>query len=191
MCGIVPPERAKRLAGRLMRPDVASGWGLRTRSASDPNYNPMSYHNGSVWPHDNSLVAYGLASCGQWEAAGEISRQLLSATRHYRLFRLPELYCGFGPAKTPFGHPVDYPVSCSPQAWAAGAPYLLLQAILGLEPDALAKTLRVRPHLPPWLGHLEVSNLRVGESRMHLRVTPEATEVVSGDGVGVLRAAES
>lgn len=184
-CGIVPPERAARLAARLLRPDMASGWGLRTRASSDANYNPMSYHNGSVWPHDNSLVAYGLALAGERQAANAVAGQLLAAAGHFRLSRLPELYCGFGPDETTLGRPADYPVSCSPQAWAAGTPYLLLQSILGLEADALGGTLTVRPHLPPWLGRVELSNLRVGEGRVHLVATPEGTTVVEADGVDV------
>lgn len=183
--GIVPPERASRVAARLIAPDMAGGWGLRTRASTDANYNPMSYHNGSVWPHDNSLVAYGLACADQREAASEVAGQLLDAARHYRLFRLPELYCGWGPDEIALGRPADYPVSCSPQAWAAGTPYLLLHAMLGLEPDAPNKTLHVRPHLPPWLGRVEVRNLQVGAGRVDLLITAEGVEVLSAHDVEV------
>ncbi len=183
--GIVPPDRAERVAARLLAPDMASGWGVRTRAAEDPNYNPMSYHNGSVWPHDNSLIAYGMALSGLRDGANEVARQIFAAAPHYRLDRLPELYCGFAPGETGLGRPADYPVSCSPQAWAAGTPYLLLQSILGLEPDALTNTLRVDPHLPSWLERVEVRNLAVGESRLHLRITHAGTDVISSDGIDV------
>ena len=183
--GIIPPDRAERVAARLLASDMASGWGVRTRAAVDPNYNPMSYHNGSVWPHDNSLIAYGMALSGQRDGANEVARQIFAAAPYYRLDRLPELYCGFGPDETGLGRPADYPVSCSPQAWAAGTPYLLLESILGLEPDALTNTLRIDPHLPPWLEHIEVRNLAVGESRLHLRVTHAGTEVIASDGIHV------
>jgi len=183
--GIIPPDRAARVAARLLAPDMASGWGVRTRGAEDPNYNPMSYHNGSVWPHDNAMIAYGMALSGLRDGANEVAEQILAAASHYRRYRLPELYCGFGPHETGLGRPADYPVSCSPQAWAAGTPYLLLQSILGLEPDALANSLRINPHLPPWLERVEVRNLAVGEGRVHLRITREGTEILASDGVDV------
>ncbi len=183
--GIAPAERAVQVARRLLAPDMASGWGVRTRSSSDPNYNPISYHNGSVWPHDNSLIVLGLAQSGLREEANQVAGQVFSAGRQFRLSRLPELYCGFAPGETGLGRPADYPVSCSPQAWAAGSPYLFMQSILGLEPNALENTLRLRPHMPEWLGCVEVRNLRVGEGRVHLRVSAGGTEVVSSGGVDV------
>ncbi len=183
--GIVPPQRAARVVARLLAPDMAGGWGVRTRASSDSNYNPMSYHNGSVWPHDNSLIAWGMAQSGHRDEANEIASQLLAAARHFRLFRLPELYCGWGRGEIPLDRPADYPVSCSPQAWAAGTPYLLLQSILGLEADALHGRLRVRPHLPTWIQTVVVHNLRVGQGRVSLRISPMSLDVLSAEGVEV------
>jgi glycogen debranching enzyme len=185
LCGILAPERAARMAARLVAPDLASGWGIRTRGSSDPNYNPMSYHNGSVWPHDTSLIISGLARSGYREQANEIATQVVAAAQHFRLDRLPELMCGYGRAEGELDSPAPYPVSCRPQAWAAGTGLLILQSVLGLEADALANTLRVAPHLPAWLGSVEVRNLRVGERRVHLRVTRTGVEVVADGGVRV------
>lgn len=185
LCGIVAPERAPQLAARLIAPDMASGWGLRTRGATDPNYNPMSYHNGSVWPHDNSLTIAGLARSGFRSEANQLAGEIFAAAQHFRLNRLPELLCGYARAADTNEGPAPYPVSCRPQAWAAGAGLLILQSILGLEARALENTLRVAPHLPPWLGYVEVRNLRVGERRVHLRVSGNVVEVVDDGGVTI------
>ena len=183
MCDILPPDRAAAVARRLREPDLASGWGIRTRASSDPNYNPMSYHNGSVWPHDTSLIIYGLARSGQRDAANDIAGQVVAAAATFPRHRLPELMCGFG--RESGSRPADYPVSCSPQAWAAGTPYLILESLLGLEPDAFNNTLHVDPRLPAWLGHIEIRNLRVGPARVHLGVTGDDVEVVSSGGADV------
>lgn len=185
LCGIFNAEGAAATAARLVGPDLASSWGIRTRAASDPNYNPMSYHNGSVWPHDNSLIISGLARSGFRDEANDIATRIFAAARHFRLNRLPELMCGYDYHAGAFDAPVPYPVSCRPQAWAAGTGLLLVQAILGLEADALANTLRVRPRLPAWLNIMEVSHLRVGERRVHLRVTRAGVEVVADGGVRI------
>lgn len=160
--------QANAMSRRLMSPDMFSGWGLRTLSAAHPVYNPMSYHNGSVWPHDNALVALGLSFYQQVEPARRIFTALYDASRGMRYNRLPELYCGMRRA---FGmHPVLYPVSCSPQAWASGAVYMLLQSAIGILPDAPHHMLHVRqPWLPEFLSELVVRGLRVGDSRVSMQ----------------------
>ena len=115
-----------------MGDDLWSGWGVRTMSAEDAAYNPLSYHNGTVWPHDNSLIAAGLARYGRWPEAHRIMRGMLDAARHFG-YQLPEVFAGLHRAETPF--PIAYPTAARPQAWAAGAPVLLLQLLLGLAPD--------------------------------------------------------
>ena len=133
-CGLPSPERARLVAARLRRPDLDSGWGVRTLAAGMPTYNPMSYHNGSVWPHDNSLIAAGLARYGEMGGLERIAGALFTAAEHLPERRLPELYCGFPRNEEAAADgPVQYPVSCSPQAWAAGAAPLLMRAMLGLE----------------------------------------------------------
>jgi len=164
---IVDPEKAAQLARRLLQPDMFSGWGIRTMSKGALAYNPMSYHNGSVWPHDNALIAAGLKRYGNFKATNRVATAMFDASMHADYMRLPELFCGFT-RRTP-NQPVGYPVACSPQAWAAGAPLLMLQAILGVSARAHENMLTVnKPHLPPWLNVVELRNLRVGSSTISL-----------------------
>lgn len=166
-CDILEPEKAEQVARRLLQPDMFSGWGIRTMSKSAANYNPMSYHNGSTWPHDNALIAAGLKRYGFAKATNRVATALFDAATHADYMRLPELFCGFT-RRTP-NRPVGYPVACSPQAWAAGAPFLLLQAILGLSAKAHENVLTVnKPQLPPWLKQVELRNLRVGDSTLSM-----------------------
>ncbi|MCL4514266.1 MAG: amylo-alpha-1,6-glucosidase [Firmicutes bacterium] len=131
--GLLEPERAARVAKVLTSPEMFSGWGIRTMSTVEARYNPISYHNGSVWPHDNSLMALGLKRYGFDAAVNQVATGLLQAANHFEYHRLPELFCGFPSAEEPA--PVSYPTACSPQAWAAGAPLALVQAMLGLFPE--------------------------------------------------------
>jgi len=166
-CGIVTPERAEVVAQRLLRPDMFSGWGVRTMSKDATAYNPMSYHNGSVWPHDNAFIAAGLKRYRQHTKTNRIATAIFDAALFVDYMRLPELFCGFT-RRTP-NRPVAYPVACSPQAWAAGSPFLLLQAMLGLSAVAPDEILTVNlPALPRWLEWVELRNLRVGESRISM-----------------------
>jgi glycogen debranching enzyme len=167
----VPDQgRADRVAARLLAPDMSSGWGIRTLSALHSVYNPMSYHDGSVWPHDNALVALGLSLYRHTQDAVSICGALHDVASGMPYHRLPELYCGLTR-----GHgtrPVLYPVSCSPQAWAAGSLFMLLQAVTGILPDAPGGVLTVRePLLPPFMRQLEVRGLTVGRSRVTCRFT--------------------
>jgi glycogen debranching enzyme len=162
-CAIVDRERAHLMARRLLAPDMFSGWGIRTLSKASVAYNPMSYHNGSIWPHDNAFIGAGLKRYGHAKAANRLATALFDMAVTVDDMRLPELFCGFT-RRSP-QRPVAYPVACSPQAWASGAPFLLLQAMLGISATAPENTLLVKqPHLPPWLNTVELHNLRVGRS---------------------------
>ena len=166
-CDIVDRDKAEHVAKRLFQPDMFSGWGIRTMSKSATAYNPMSYHNGSVWPHDNALIAAGLKRYGYVTTTNRVATAMFDAAIHSDYMRLPELFCGFT-RRTP-SRPVQYPVACSPQAWAAGAPFLLLQAMLGVSALAHENLLTVnKPHLPRWLNQVELRNLRVGSSMLSL-----------------------
>jgi glycogen debranching enzyme len=174
--GIAAPERANAVMRDLMRPSFFSGWGIRTVARDEPRYNPMSYHNGSVWPHDNSLVAAGFARYGHKDAIDRVFKGLFDAAAYMDLRRLPELYCGFQRGRE--RGPTLYPVACSPQAWAAGTPLLLLQSSLGLEfnPDQNEILLR-KPRLPPFLEEVTLRNLRLGRSVLDLMVRRHGNDV--------------
>lgn len=161
MTGLPSPERAARMARRFLGPDMLTGWGLRTLSESMTSFNPMSYHNGSIWPHDNSLAVAGAYAYGQNELGERIAEGLLEAAAIDPILRLPELYCGFRRDDAVNDAPVPYPVSCSPQAWASGALPLVVRAIAGLEADPASGSLLVKPNLPGWLDRIEFRDLRV------------------------------
>jgi glycogen debranching enzyme len=139
-----------------------TGWGVRTLSRSAGRYNPVSYHNGSVWPHDTAIVAAGLARYGFTQHAQRISTGLLEAADHFE-GRLPELFCGF--ERTDFALPVQYPSSCSPQAWAAAAPLLLVRSLLGLRPAVPDGAVRVAPKLTPRMGELRAEGVPLAGGR--------------------------
>ena len=165
--GIADPIRARRTAEALLGPPFFSGWGVRTVAEGEALYNPMSYHNGSVWPHDNALIAMGLARYGLKREALRVVAALFDAAIAMDLYRLPELYCGF--VRRPSEGPTLYPVACSPQAWAAGSVFLLLQACLGISfVPALRRVTFMAPVLPEFLDRLEIRNLGVGEGRVDL-----------------------
>jgi glycogen debranching enzyme len=179
--GIVKPERASRLVRRLLADDMWSGWGIRTLSARNPAYNPFSYQLGSVWPHDNALIALGFARYGFVREASLVAAAIFEAANYFEHYRLPELYAGL--ARAPGSFPVQYLGANIPQAWAAGAVFHLLQAMLGLQADAPAGKLYVRPALPDWLPSVELVNLEVGDSLLHLRFDPRGgVEVLSRRG---------
>jgi glycogen debranching enzyme len=165
--GIAKPERAAMVAKGLMEPRFFSGWGIRTVALDEPRYNPMSYHNGSIWPHDNSLIAIGLRHYGFTDAVDRIFAGMLHVASYMEFQRLPELFCGFRRRRN--RGPTLYPVACSPQAWAAATPFALLGTLLGLEFDAEAKEIRLRdPHLPPFIEELTIKGLRLGDSALDL-----------------------
>ena len=165
--GIVRPDRAARVAATLFDEDGFSGWGIRTLSAVEARYNPMSYHNGSVWPHDNAVIAAGLARYGLTDALLRLFTGLFDMSLNVDLHRLPELVCGFH--RRTGEAPTLYPVACAPQAWAAGAVYLLLQSVLGLTIDGPERRVTFRRGLlPGWLRWIRVERLRVGDTTADL-----------------------
>ncbi len=167
--GIALPQRAKPLAEQLMSDEMFSGWGIRTLARSEQRYNPMAYHNGSVWPHDNALIAEGFAHYGLIDKAQKLLAGLFDTSLFVELHRLPELFCGF--PRRPAEGPVLYPVACSPQAWAAGAPLLMLKATLGLRVDANKRQLIFdHPAMPPFLDTLLLRNVRVGSHTVNLEL---------------------
>ena len=176
--GIVPPARADAIVDQLMGDELWSGWGVRTMSTGDGAFNPLSYHNGTVWPHDNSLIAWGLARYERWPETHRIARRMLSAAGHFAN-QLPEVFAGFSRSATPF--PIAYPTAARPQAWAAGTPVLLLQLLLGLRPDPAAKALvsSAPQELPAWLGGLTLSGVRAFERSWDVRLENGHIEVES------------
>jgi glycogen debranching enzyme len=165
--GIFTPEKAYSVAERLRAPDMFNGWGIRTLSSLSPAYNPMGYHVGSVWPHDNSMIAVGLRSLGLIDQALELCKGLLDMTRHQPYQRPPELFCGY--ERMDDNEPVQYPVACSPQAWATGSVFQLVNMIVNLVPDAPGNYLRIiDPALPESINFLALRNLRVGPTLLDL-----------------------
>jgi glycogen debranching enzyme len=185
MAGLASPDRAARVAETLMSPSSFCGWGIRTVAESEARYSPISYHNGSVWPHDNALIALGFARYGQQPPLLAVLSGLFDAASLFELKRLPELFCGF--VRTSRTAPTAYPVACAPQAWSAAAAFGVLGAALGISfaPDE-CQIRFTRPTLPPWLGEVLLSNLRLGEASADLvlrrRRDNVAVSVIRRDG---------
>jgi len=164
--GIADKAKAKILVNRLGQADMFSGWGLRTLSTKAFRYNPMSYHNGSVWPHDNALIAYGLSIYDYQKEALKIMQALFDASLFIELQRLPELYCGF-PRRSNEG-PTAYPVACSPQAWSVAAVFMVIQSCLRIQINTIEKKIIFdKPVLPEYLNEVTISNLRLGNQTCH------------------------
>jgi glycogen debranching enzyme len=174
--GIIAPERAPAVVKRLMRKDMWSGWGIRTLSADHPAFNPYDYQTGAVWPHDNSLIALGMRRYGFAAEAAAVARDISRAASHFLLNQLPELYGGL--QRDPTSFPVQYLGANVPQAWAAGAPFLLLQAMLGLQQDAPRGKLYVDPALPDWMPDVTLTDLLLGRRRFDIRFWREGKDTV-------------
>jgi glycogen debranching enzyme len=176
--GIVPDDRVEQVVDRLMGADLWSGWGVRTMASSDAAYNPLSYHNGTVWPHDTALIAWGLARAERWHETHRVANRMLEAARHFE-WELPEVFAGITRGHTPY--PIPYPTAARPQAWAAGTPILLLQLLLGLRPDRRTHALTsVAPaELPAWLGDIRLSGVRAFDQPWDV--------TLSGGGVSIER----
>ncbi len=172
--GIIDEDRASSVVDHLMGPDMYSGWGVRTMGASMQGYNPMSYHNGSVWPHDNALIAAGMSRYGFVAEAERIATDILDAADQFG-GRLPELFCGMG--RDEFPRPVPYPTACSPQAWSAAAPFLFLRTLLRLEPRIPYGEIRLDPSVPPGFLPLHVSHLLLAGNRVSIDVTTDGFRV--------------
>ena len=172
--GIVPPDRARRVVERLMRRDMFSGWGIRTLSSENPAYNPHEYQRGSVWPHDNAIIAVGAKQYGFWQEANEIAKASFDAAAAFNGYRLPELFAGL--ERTPGSFPVQYVGANIPQGWAAGSIFMFLRAILGVDANVPRNELRLEPTLPGWLPEITITNFQVGEHRMSIRFAGTGTE---------------
>jgi glycogen debranching enzyme len=182
---IVDEDKAPRVARKLLGRGLSSGWGIRTLSAREGPFDPIGYHTGTVWPHDNSLIAHGLKRYGLDREAMQVVDQLSAAGMFFPLSRYPELFCGFSSEDVPV--PVQYPVACSPQAWASGAPFLMLRTYGGITADAPKGVLNlIRPRLPSWLQHIDLQGMRVGDTRIDLSFSQTegitATQVPRKDG---------
>jgi glycogen debranching enzyme len=160
-----------------MSDEMFSGWGIRKLSSKEPRYNPIGYHLGTVWPHDNSLIAAGFRRYGFDLEACRVFTAIVEAAQHFEHYRLPEVFAGF--ERESYGVPVRYPVACHPQAWATGAVPYLIQAVLGLTPEAFERRLRIRhPVLPEFVHWLELHRLRVGRAHADLRFERTANGTV-------------
>jgi glycogen debranching enzyme len=182
---IVDEAKAPKVVERLMSSGLSSGWGVRTLASKQPAYDPIGYHTGSVWPHDNALIAHGMRRYGFDREARRVLDQLALAGAFFPLARFPELFCGFSSDDVPL--PVQYPVACRPQAWASGAPLLMVRSYGGLSADAPNHRLYIdRPRLPDWLERVEIHGMRMGKARLDLVLTNNngvtATEVPRKEG---------
>jgi len=183
--GIADADKARRVIERSMRPDMFSGWGIRTLSSEARRYNPMSYHNGSVWPHDNAIAAAGFARYGATQQAEVLLTALLDMAMTLEDRRLPELFCGF--PRSSEQKPVPYPVACRPQAWAAASAFMLLQSALGMRIDAFERRITFsQASLPSWADRLVIRNLRVCDATVDLCMSRSqwgaSVEVIRCDG---------
>ena len=183
--GIVPPERAARVIDRLLRSDMASGWGIRTLTSENASYNPFEYQNGSVWPHDNALIALGFMRYGHYAEASRVARSIVDAGAYFEQKQLPELWGGLQRDGDGASFPVHYLGANVPQAWAAGSVFMLLQAMLGIRADAPAGKLYVDPHLPSWLPDVTLRGIRVGGAVLDVAFSRDGKEtswtVLRGD----------
>jgi glycogen debranching enzyme len=174
--GMIREDRARRVAADLIRPHFFTGWGIRTIALGEARYNPMSYHDGSIWPHDNALITLGMARYGLKHSVEHVFKGLFDAATYMDLRRLPELFCGF--RRENHRGPTLYPVACAPQAWASATPFTLLEAALGLEFDAERNEIRLRnPHLPAFLNEVTLRHLQLGHSTVDLRITRHGDDV--------------
>lgn len=186
-CQAVEPAPAQQVADFLLSEEMFSGWGIRTIGSREARYNPMSYHNGSVWPHDNALIAAGFKNYELQQSLHQLVTALFDASLFFEIAVLPELFCGF--PRQPTRKPVAFPVACQPQAWAAACVFLLVQSLLGLTPDAPHQQLLLKnPTLPLWLDWIELRKLRCGNLQVDLRVRRVeagcAIEVLQKEGQG-------
>jgi glycogen debranching enzyme len=169
---IADEDKARRVARRLLSPQggLSSGWGIRTLASGQRPYDPIGYHTGTVWPHDSALIAHGLRRYQMDREAIQIIDQVARAGEFFPLGRFPELWCGFSAEEVP--EPVQYPVACRPQAWASGAPFLMIRSYGGITAKAPEGTLEIiRPRLPKWLTEVELNGMRIGRARVDLRFT--------------------
>ena len=175
--GIVDDEKASLVAKQLLGADMFTGWGVRTLGAGMTRFNPVSYHNGSVWPHDNAICAAGLMRYGLVEESHRVMEGIVAAAGEFG-HRLPELFAGFSRSEYPF--PVAYPTSCSPQAWAAASPLLMLRTLLRFEPDVRNQRLNLAPAIPEWIGRFRLDGVALMGGQ--LAIEAEDDRLVAFDG---------
>jgi glycogen debranching enzyme len=169
--GIIEEDKAEAVAKKLFSDELFSGWGIRTMGRKEISYDPMSYHNGSVWPHDNSIIIAGLIRYNYWIKAIKIIDGFVKAAQYFKDNRLPELFCGFSLKEVK--SLVKYPFACSPQAWSSGSIYLIIQSLLGIEADAINNKIYLNPILPEGINKVEVKNLKIGNNKINLVVIKE------------------
>lgn len=165
--GMLENERANAVVDMLISSKMFSGYGIRTMGKGEAGYNPISYHNGSVWPHDNSIILLGMSKVGRNDAISKVISGLIHAASQFENDRLPELFCGYD---AEIGKVIKYPVACSPQAWAAGTPLVFIQVMLGLSPNSLTKEIRIHPNLLPEMNHLTVKNIAINQGYLSLNI---------------------
>lgn len=167
LSNMLDKEKSDAVVKMLLSPKMSSGYGIRTMGEGEAGYNPMSYHDGSIWPHDNSMILLGMSKTGYQTEANLVINELIDAAGHFEYDRLPELFCGYSKE---LGRPVKYPVACSPQAWAAGTPLVFIQSLLGIFPNSLEKRIELSPRLLDSMNYLKVENIAIGEGHLTLIV---------------------
>lgn len=176
LSGMLDDSRADAVANMLVSRKMFSGFGIRTMGEGEAAYNPMSYHDGSIWPHDNSMIILGLSKTGRQQQANQVMKGLIDAAAHFEYERLPELFCGYDSS---IGKVVPYPVACSPQAWAAGTPLIFIQSLLGLFPNGIKKQIHLSPVLLDGMNELTVSNIAIGSGVLSIRVERSGEREIS------------
>jgi len=177
--GIVSQDKSEAVVKKLLSDEMFNGWGIRTMGKNEPGYNPTSYHNGSVWPHDNSIIINGLTRYNYHREAIKVINGLIKASQYFKYNRLPELFCGFSHKETQ--RPIEYPVACSPQAWACGSIYLIIQSLLGINADVISNRIYLKPILPDKINKVEVKNLKIGDNRADFMLIKEGNRVKLSD----------
>lgn len=173
--GIVNQDKSEAVVKKLLSDEMFNGWGIRTMGKNETGYNPASYHNGSIWPHDNSIIINGLIRYNYHGEAIKVIDGLIKASQYFKYSRLPELFCGFGRKETK--RPIEYPVACSPQAWACGSIYLIIQSLLGIDVDAINNRIYLKPILPDKINKVEIKNLKIGDNRVNFRLIKEGNHI--------------
>ena len=177
--GIISQDKSEAVVKKLLNDEMFNGWGIRTMGESEIGYNPASYHNGSVWPHDNSIIINGLIRYNYHREAVKVINGLIKASQYFKYNRLPELFCGFSHKE--MKEPIEYPVACSPQAWACGSIYLIIQSLLGINLDVTNNKIYLKPILPDEINKIEVKNLKVGNNRVDFVVIKEKDRIKLSD----------
>jgi len=173
--GIVNQDKSEAVVKKLLSDEMFNGLGIRTMGENEPGYNPMSYHNGSIWPHDNSIIISGLIRYHYYKEANKVINGLIKASQYFKYNRLPELFCGFSHKETK--RPIEYPVACNPQAWACGSIYMIIQSLLGINLDVTNNRIYLKPILPDEINRVEVKNLKIGNNRADFMLIKERNRI--------------